>query len=110
MIFFFSSRRRHTRCALVTGVQTCALPIYRNGLRKPSPMKANRKATKAMSRIGVRFLGGAFGVAALLTQHARAHFAVEIVAIEQAPKRDRHQDVRQPNGKIVDTIRRRLSS
>src|SRR3546814_10531688 len=27
-VFFFSSRRRHTRCALVTGVQTCALPIY----------------------------------------------------------------------------------
>src|SRR3546814_15045447 len=27
VIFFFSSRRRHTRCALVTGVQTCALPI-----------------------------------------------------------------------------------
>src|SRR3546814_10229373 len=26
-IFFFSSRRRHTRCALVTEVQTCALPI-----------------------------------------------------------------------------------
>src|SRR3546814_6113015 len=29
-VFFFSSRRRHTSCALVTGVQTCALPIYRN--------------------------------------------------------------------------------
>src|SRR3546814_2449856 len=28
VVFFFSSRRRHTRCALVTGVQTCALPIY----------------------------------------------------------------------------------
>src|SRR3546814_12368181 len=27
MSFFFSSRRRHTSCALVTGVQTCALPI-----------------------------------------------------------------------------------
>src|SRR3546814_8546314 len=26
-MFFFSRRRRHTRCALVTGVQTCALPI-----------------------------------------------------------------------------------
>src|SRR3546814_5299935 len=26
-LFFFSSRRRHTRCAVVTGVQTCALPI-----------------------------------------------------------------------------------
>src|SRR3546814_6441306 len=28
LCFFFSSRRRHTRCALVTGVQTCALPIW----------------------------------------------------------------------------------
>src|SRR3546814_4977961 len=28
LYFFFSSRRRHTRCALVTGVQTCALPIF----------------------------------------------------------------------------------
>src|SRR3546814_9380217 len=27
LVFFFSSRRRHTRCALVTGVQTCALPV-----------------------------------------------------------------------------------
>src|SRR3546814_17057573 len=27
VFFFFTSRRRHTRCALVTGVQTCALPI-----------------------------------------------------------------------------------
>src|SRR3546814_9161268 len=31
MFFFFSSRRRHTRCALVTGVQTCALPILAGG-------------------------------------------------------------------------------
>src|SRR3546814_1203610 len=29
LLFFFSSRRRQTRCALVTGVQTCALPIYK---------------------------------------------------------------------------------
>src|SRR3546814_19672201 len=32
LFFFFSSRRRHTRCALVTGVQTCALPIWRLAL------------------------------------------------------------------------------
>src|SRR3546814_9589628 len=32
MSFFFSRRRRHTRCALVTGVQTCALPISVCGL------------------------------------------------------------------------------
>src|SRR3546814_2896241 len=39
--FFFSSRRRHTRCALVTGVQTCALPIFgRDGLdRRPEKQR-----------------------------------------------------------------------
>src|SRR3546814_19832196 len=30
-LFIFSIRRRHTRCALVTGVQTCALPIFDRG-------------------------------------------------------------------------------
>src|SRR3546814_9369244 len=36
--FFVSSRRRHTRCALVTGVQTCALPIcFRGFLDQTSP-------------------------------------------------------------------------
>ena len=32
-LFFFSSRRRHTRYISVTGVQTCALPIFKKGLR-----------------------------------------------------------------------------
>src|SRR3546814_2182359 len=32
LFFFFSSRSRHTRCALVTGVQTCALPILLVGV------------------------------------------------------------------------------
>src|SRR3546814_3673753 len=36
--FFFSSRRRHTRCALVTGVQTCALPIFRHTKAAGVPM------------------------------------------------------------------------
>src|SRR3546814_2542802 len=35
-MFFFSSRRRHTRCALVTGVQTCALPI--SSAASPRPL------------------------------------------------------------------------
>src|SRR3546814_7502485 len=39
--FFFSSRRRHTRCALVTGVQTCALPISR-------PAHEQRRADAAL--------------------------------------------------------------
>src|SRR3546814_1383889 len=42
--FFFSSRRRHTRCALVTGVQTCALPIYaaRHSTRRRRLAEADR--------------------------------------------------------------------
>src|SRR3546814_5012697 len=38
-VFFFSSRRRHTRCALVTGVQTCALPIFWLLPFYPSPLR-----------------------------------------------------------------------
>src|SRR3546814_14960394 len=34
LVVFFSSIRRDTRCALVTGVQTCALPIFRKFLQK----------------------------------------------------------------------------
>src|SRR3546814_10648478 len=40
VLFFFSSRRRHTRCALVTGVQTCALPICAT-----VPVPGNARAT-----------------------------------------------------------------
>src|SRR3546814_15884479 len=36
LVYFFSSRRRHTRCALVTGFQTCALPIW--WFRRPHEM------------------------------------------------------------------------
>src|SRR3546814_7356344 len=39
-MFFVSSRRRHTRCALVTGVQTCALPICGTGYRPEGALKA----------------------------------------------------------------------
>src|SRR3546814_10878450 len=39
MLFVFASRRRHTRCASVTGVQTCALPIFYL-LRKRGPEEA----------------------------------------------------------------------
>src|SRR3546814_12463219 len=36
-LVLFSSRRRHTRCALVTGVQTCALPIFSPTETNPFP-------------------------------------------------------------------------
>src|SRR3546814_13557645 len=43
-MFFFSSRRRHTRCALVTGVQTCALPIS-PGPRRGAAAKCPRSGS-----------------------------------------------------------------
>src|SRR3546814_2457901 len=49
--FFLSSRRRHTRCALVTGVQTCALPIYRGLV--PFPIDVAHRAAEHL-RIGPR--------------------------------------------------------
>src|SRR3546814_15762305 len=48
--FFFSSRRRHTRCALVTGVQTCALPIYRCETLDPIPDVVDVAARLAPAR------------------------------------------------------------
>src|SRR3546814_4908133 len=50
-LFFFSSRRRHTRCALVTGVQTCALPIYPAVTRMIA--EAIRKAHEAGIKSGI---------------------------------------------------------
>src|SRR3546814_610157 len=44
MFFFFSSRRRHTRCALVTGVQTCALPIFEQS--------GNCRALRGVDQVG----------------------------------------------------------
>src|SRR3546814_16365845 len=44
-IFFFSSRRRHTRCALVTGVQTCALPI------SPAAARAQLETPRRLDRL-----------------------------------------------------------
>src|SRR3546814_3837365 len=55
---FFSSRRRHTRCALVTGVQTCALPIY----MRPALMLLGEPARgpaedEVVHRVGQRLSG-----------------------------------------------------
>src|SRR3546814_5835894 len=60
--FFFSSRRRHTRCALVTGVQTCALPILPEvvaGQRHRNPAdqfddQPRTVAALALTRAGLR--------------------------------------------------------
>src|SRR3546814_8607322 len=50
LLFFFSSRRRHTRCALVTGVQTCALPISRRVLENHAVYAGSKAAILAFAR------------------------------------------------------------
>src|SRR3546814_21044350 len=60
--FFFSSRRRHTICALVTGVQTCALPILQLqhqglGLWRTAVCRAAYDGAESLSR-GARMSGG----------------------------------------------------
>src|SRR3546814_10874153 len=52
-MFFFSSRRRHTRCALVTGVQTCALPISCYNLPTDNNRVLNATAGPAVPGIPV---------------------------------------------------------
>src|SRR3546814_3230843 len=51
VFFFFSSRRRHTRCALVTGVQTCALPISTTAQSAEPEVKDLEKMTVTGTRI-----------------------------------------------------------
>src|SRR3546814_8206818 len=68
LLFFFSSRSRHTSCALVTGVQTCALPILRgttgelarrNAMR--NPRRTSATATALLIGVGVVSLFTVFG-------------------------------------------------
>src|SRR3546814_6728880 len=66
LLFFFSSRRRHTRCALVTGVQTCALPIYRyrsriletNSWSAGANYRYSETATATFARVSYRYSRG----------------------------------------------------
>src|SRR3546814_5500614 len=52
ILFFFSSRRRHTRCALVTGVQTCALPILAAGERAGGDRDRQRRVRPDAEQAG----------------------------------------------------------
>src|SRR3546814_7998465 len=66
--FFVSSRKRHTRCALVTGVQTFALPIFPRARKQAEPVaqpldQAARDEHRPFERVGPRV--------ALLHQHRR---------------------------------------
>src|SRR3546814_4265494 len=63
-LFFFSSRRRHTRCALVTGVQTCALPICKTTkftFEQPFPVYVAYWTVVPNGKTGVTKLNDIYG-------------------------------------------------
>src|SRR3546814_4851466 len=64
---FCSGRRRHTRCALVTGVQTCALPICGGGTEHrlvPGAGGAGAYADQFYGQLALERLGRAIPVPA----------------------------------------------
>src|SRR3546814_6840992 len=77
-LFFFSSRRRHTRCALVTVVRTCALPICFGGFNflRPGFGEANAvsRTSGASKAAGRRRMGDSFdGKGSTLASPAQAY-------------------------------------
>src|SRR3546814_7722926 len=85
--FFFSSRRRHTRCALVTGVQTCALPISSVRLSLWGAIAGN--TTNSFGRTPMkqsRILLAAVITAAFAAPVAHAQSQTDAAQAEQAAK------------------------
>src|SRR3546814_2814214 len=84
--FFFSSRRRHTRGALVTGVQTCALPISEKSVPKMTLVAPPRHGGAVTTRVfiphqahsSIGVLGAVTAATACLVKGAPAHEVAEI--------------------------------
>src|SRR3546814_3829112 len=80
LFFFFSSRRRHTRCALVTGVQTCALPIcwaaawamVTQMMNAPFVLAPGTAALTALGGVAAMLLLGLIGAWQALAEIGRA--------------------------------------
>src|SRR3546814_18494616 len=99
-MFFFSSRRRHTRCALVTGVQTCALPICQ------SPRRRCDRPCLETRHSATRKLEGEHRFRALVQIHAIGHQAIVTAAV--FTQRDRSEESR-VGKECVSTCRSRWS-
>src|SRR3546814_5954009 len=97
---FFSSRRRHTRCALVTGVQTCALPIW---IERSDRLERQRLHPPRLERVMVvaRPLG--------MNLHAVAELAGMLVEGRLEPDVAQRSEERRVGKECVSTCRSRWS-
>src|SRR3546814_4449335 len=88
IFFFFSSRRRHTRCALVTGVQTCALPIFRpiaNALLRDVRQRAEAKHLRAVASRCDAFLTSYPKCGRTWLRYLLSHYLAETVGLGFQP-------------------------
>src|SRR3546814_4971614 len=90
MLFLLSSRRRHTRCALVTGVQTCALPICARAVyaRRGRRADRHRLCRRTGQAVRNRNLRGAEGPYRQLALAGRALLSADRQAAARAPVGD----------------------
>src|SRR3546814_4358491 len=102
LIFCFSSRRRHTRCALVTGVQTCALPISGRSTRSESGR--GTKGVRASVASSIVSIGG--NAIAGVVNYLFAVFLGEGTALA---RRDERSEERRVGKECVSTCRSRWS-
>src|SRR3546814_8168220 len=94
--FFFSSRRRHTRCALVTGVQTCALPIYRPRAAARSAALWQRETPLLALRSGTSLCKLGLELGRQLASIARLKLRVGFARLIRARRREGHQRLAEP--------------
>src|SRR3546814_6874816 len=99
--FFFSSRRRHTRCALVTGVQTCALPILPLVPGFEGPFVSVGAPRLDLENRSVRLTTGPL-VRGVVNKTTRG-------ALTERPARETRSDERRVGKECVSTCRSRWS-
>src|SRR3546814_8504518 len=94
---FFSSRRRHTSCALVTGVQTCALPISRRVPVPQFPLPAGSPQPVGRARRRVPAADGRRGHVRLADlRPARRRLRCAAIAGDQRQHDDRERAAAEP--------------
>src|SRR3546814_2690070 len=108
---FFSSRRRHTRCALVTGVQTCALPICGRQTKEPALQGGRAMRDKQKTTMNRRnFLGAVGGMSTAVAATAAGTFdSTEAQAYDPGEEglKSRRSDERRVGKEGVSTGRSR---
>src|SRR3546814_4918611 len=108
VFFFFSSRRRHTICALVTGVQTCALPIYWADVRFGNLLDMSTGHDDSASYMADEDAAKVWGFFSTPRAASKAHFSCAAYPRKTDPGTRRSEE-RRVGKECVSTCRSRWS-